>query len=318
MLKIPAFGNTQNVGRKKTSNQQHHQIMTEEENDNIDFTKLISGIATFLLCVGILSQMVYYSFFNISITEYLTIKEILLLFTRDIVRYFIIFLVIVIIAIIGLFLDSPNNLPRWQTLRFQANYYNQKTFKGRFIIYAGKYWISMLLLSIGLFTQYYLSKHKVPYANFVLTLVLIDITYVIYRIFLLEHKRNLKLEGKLKKSDSTIESVITFAIHFIYIIIIWSVIDAENVKHKFKYENVSFKLNNDSIINSDSLKFYIGQTEGFLFYYDKRIDVATVYNKSDIKNIFFGQIHFFGKVEHKQTKKDKKVITYIPHIDSIP
>ena len=49
--------------------------------EKTDYTKAISITATLLLCAGKISQIVYYLFFNVPITEFLTLNEVLLFVT---------------------------------------------------------------------------------------------------------------------------------------------------------------------------------------------------------------------------------------------
>ena len=98
--------------------------------ENTDYSKILSITATLLLCAGIVSQTVYYFFFNIPITEFLNLSEVLLLFTQDVIRYILIFLILLFVSIIINF-----NKPSSRHKRFFIEYVHTNSFGQRVLKY---------------------------------------------------------------------------------------------------------------------------------------------------------------------------------------
>ncbi len=265
--------------------------MPPPEQKRIDVSTMISVIASMLLCAGIVGQSVYYFFFNIPITEFLTLSEVLTLFAQEVMRYILVFFIIYVLTYLSNTSKTGFSIKR-TFLRFVQG--NSKI--DRFKIYAIYRKNSMYFFVFGLISSvaFFQAKEKIAY---IFSLYFsIEVLYFFVRFFRFEYLRELKLKKQLKKKYETFDITFQFALHFIFFIVIWSMIDVQRVKYQQKFINVSFKLMSDSLVKSDSSAYYIGQTDKFLFHYDSKKDKTTIYRKEDIKEIYFGKIdylHFY-------------------------
>jgi hypothetical protein len=263
--------------------------------ENTDYSKIISITATLLLCAGIVSQTVYYFFFNIPITEFLNLSEVLLLFTQDIIRYILILLVLLFISIIVNF-----NKPSSRQKRFFINYVHTNSFGQRVLKYLKQRFVSIIYFLFGAIVFYALIKEGAKIIYLFGLGFSIEILYFFIRFYIFENRRKLRLQKKLVNKDKGFELFFSFGLHFIFFVVCWSLVDVQNVKYEQKYINVSFKLNNESIVSSDSISYYIGQTEKYLFHYNSKSNITTTYKKENIQEIYFGKINY---LQFKTTKK---------------
>jgi hypothetical protein len=253
-----------------------------------DIPKIISIVGSLLLCAGIISQTIYYFFFNIPITEFLSISEILLLFTQDVIRYIIIFILLFFIGLL-----TNYRRPAFRNKRLFINYTSTKSFWLRFRQYAEYRFNSLIYYFFGAVTLVALLYEKAKIAYLFALYFSIELIYYIIRFLLLENRRLLRLKGALKKEDSNLNLSFSLGLHFIFFILCWTLIDVQRVKYEQRYINVSFRLSTDTLIKSDSTRYYIGQTDKYLFYYDSKVNVTTVYKKDDVKQLYFGKINYF-------------------------
>jgi hypothetical protein len=251
-----------------------------------DYTKIISIITTLLLCAGIVSKTVYYFFFNVPITEFLSISEVLLLFTQDIIRYVLIFIIIFLIVTIFNY-DKQKSDEK----RFFIEYCQIETLKKRIWRYLKKRFTTLVYYIFGILIFFTLLKDGSKVIYLFGLYFSIDILYFIIRFIIFENKRKLRLKKQLKKEKRNLELSLTFGLHFLFFVICWSLVDVQKVKYEHKYINVSFTLS-DTLIKSDSSKYYIGQTEKYLFYYNSITDITTAFKKDNIKEINFGKINY--------------------------
>jgi hypothetical protein len=262
-----------------------HNISNKSE--DTDYSKILSITATLLLCAGIVSQTVYYFFFNIPITEFLNLSEVLLLFTQDVIRYIIIFLILLFISIIINF-----NKPSSRHKRFFIDYVQTDSFGQRVFMYLEKRFVSIIYYILGSIVFYVLLKEGAKIIYLFGLYFSIEVLYFFIRFYIFENRRKLRLQKKLISKDKGFDIFFSFGLHFIFFVVGWSLVDVQKVKYEQKYINVSFKLNNDSIVSSDSLSYYIGQTEKYLFHYNSKSNTTTTYKKENIQEIYYGKINY--------------------------
>lgn len=256
--------------------------------ESTDYSKIISLIVTLLLCAGIISQTVYYFFFNIPITEFLSLSEILLLFTQDIIRYVIILIILLSISIIFNY-----NKPSLTYKRFFIDYTNTSNFKERVWKYIENKFTSIIYYAFSIVLFFVLISEGAKMIYFFGLVISIELIYFFIRFFIYENRRKLRLQKKLVKKDRNLEMFFSFGLHFVFFVVCWSLIDAQKVKYEQKFINVSFKLTSDILVPSDSTSYYIGQTEKYLFHYNSKKDVTTVFKKENIQEIYFGKINYW-------------------------
>lgn len=160
-----------------------------DEVENFDYSKFLSITATLLLCAGIISQTVYYFFFNIPITEFLNLSEVLLLFTQDIIRYVIIFLIVLFISIILNF-----NKPSSRHKRFFIEYVQTEGFGQRAFKYLQNRFVSIIFYILGAIAFYGMLKEGAKIIYLFGLYFSIDILYFFIRFYIFENRRRLRLQ----------------------------------------------------------------------------------------------------------------------------
>lgn len=193
--------------------------------DDLDYSKIISIIATLLLCAGIISQTVYYFFFNIPITEFISISEVLLLFTQDIIRYILILLILIFIGIIFTY-----KTPKSDYKRFFIDYCQTQTFEGRIWKYLKKKFISLIYYVFGIMMFFILLKDGSKVVYLFMLYFSIEVIYFFIRFFIFENRRTLRLRKQLKKEKQNMEIFFSFGLHFLFFVIGWSLVDVQKVK----------------------------------------------------------------------------------------
>lgn len=88
-----------------------------------------------------------------------------------------------------------------------------------------------------------------------------------------------------KFPDSTYFNLIYISILLFLIIFLMTKSEIRDVKRNYKYYGTEVTLQ-DKILTSDSTKYYIGKTKGYIFHYDSNNDVTEVYPNSIVKKIF--------------------------------
>ncbi len=240
--------------------------------------KLIPVFGAFLILLGVIKLHVYYNAFNVNIFNYLEFTEIITSFLNDI------FIIIIGMAG-GLLLNFFEENRR--TIETRENVYNslldENKFWKRFWVYF-KLDIDMFLLMIilGLTTLiiYLISKIFVPFAFYIFILMT---SLIIIMTFIKEFKRKYYLIYE-KFPDSTYFNLIYISILLFLSILFMTKIEIRSVKVNYIYygTEVTFQ---DKILTSDSAKYYIGKTTGYIFYYDSNNDITEVYPNSIVNKI---------------------------------
>jgi hypothetical protein len=256
---------------------------------NIDYTKTIYIIATVLLCAGIINQTVYYSFFNIPITNFLSISEILLLFTQDIIRYVIVLFIVIFINMI--FSTDKGSL---EFKRYFINYCQTIDIETRISKYLKRKKISFLTFIIVFVIFLWMLRGEAKILYLVTLAFFLETIYILLRFYIFENYRKMRLKGELKKEDKHFGLLFSYSVHFVFFVACWSIYDVRDVKYNQKYINVSFKTNYGTIL-SDSTKYYIGQTEKYVFLHNSVLDKTFVYKMDNIEEMYFGEINYYKK-----------------------
>lgn len=122
-------------------------------------------------------------------------------------------------------------------------------------------------------------------------LVIIALIQYISSIISLELKRNLRLKGSLDKSNEHFEMFITIGFRLLYLVVIWTTIEVQRVKYEKRYINTEIEFS-DLKFKSDSMKFYIGHTNNYIFMHDLNTNQTTIRFMRDVRQLRFGNINY--------------------------
>jgi hypothetical protein len=265
----------------------------------IDFARVFSVIGTLLLCAGIVNAYLYYSFFNVPITNFLSISEVLILFADDIILYIIVFVIELLVFMI--WKEAKGKPLAWK--RKLLTYFKEKAIGNRLELYflTWAYPIYLIwILSLVIF--YFIDQAFFDLYSYV-TLFHVGMFFANYII--IEYRRGLWLTSKFTKDDEPLLVGYELGRFFFLIVFAWTLYEVDDVRREMKYINVSFAVDGKTI-QSDSTHFYIGNTDRYLFYYDKNQDKTTVYPMSRITQFNFGEIVNAKVIMREAEKRNKR------------
>lgn len=226
-------------------------------------------VATTVLLAGIIRLYLFYKSFNISILPFIELEELTVL-AFDNFLFFIIFL------ISNIFIAS-------------FFYKKQKSEKNRRVDRLKEYGffkIDKILLLIILVAFLYLIQYqleKVLFYEFILWVVLLIVGIYINPLIYIESQKILKKKAILINRPTII--LILSAVNLFCFAGVSGISEAYKIKTMNYYSGSEFKLSNETSIVSDSQKYYVGKTKGFLFFYQPEEKVTHVIPSSFIEKI---------------------------------
>jgi len=249
-----------------------------------------------LIAMGITKLFLYYSFFNIEITRFITISEVLTYFTTDLILY----VLIIGVVFIGTYIVT--NPPKLKYKREFINYCQVENIFLRFFEYMWQsgYAVTIMgayiLYEIFLYNLSYLSG----YSGYLVTIIFFNFL-ALWSIR--EIKRKGRINNKLKKEDSQYEIFSYFLLRILSAICMYTVIEAQRVKYEERYINTQILLD-DRKITCDSTIFYVGNTSNYIFIYDLKKDQSTIFPMTRVKELNFGNINYIPRPKKKYTPRE--------------
>ena len=240
-----------------------------------DLIKLTPLFYVYIVLISFMKQYIYYQFFNINISDYLELSEILVSFLDDTFIYalFIIYVFSVYIFMSKGYLRFINMISRkiWMII--------QKLLKkeSKPVQILDKHiWFFFLIISIGygaIFVRNAIYHHEWIVFSIVRPLVIISIII----LFLMFHYS--KLADKL--NNIIIKELILFSIILFLFNIERAVLAVNQVKykHKINITEIAFK---DQNIKSGETRYFIGKTSNYIFLFDKDENKTTAYSLNGI------------------------------------
>jgi hypothetical protein len=219
-----------------------------------------------LIGLGVLKLIYYYRAFNIEIVDYLEFTEILTSFLDDIF-YIILFIVFGIILEIFQTTKQEQISVDLQHEIINATPSFWKRMKGYYKLYKLGIW---LILTLGLNTlAFYLLTHEVVVE--MLRTFIVTFSYLLIAIIWKEIK--IKIERIIEEElNPMIGSIVVLGSIFLVTFISFIQKDIDKVKSHKKYikTEIEYKKSNEIIKHvSDSLSYYIGKTNNFVFIYNE-------------------------------------------------
>jgi|GEM_PF-6073486 len=235
------------------------------ENDKIKLTAIIVGLVIFF---AYMKQYVFYYYFNIDISNYLSIHEVFTPFIDDIVLW----VAYILILVVFLLMDIPN--PKNKT-SVNTEYKPNISVNIMLLVF-------LTLLNIGAFFT-----TTVWLALFIFTPILIINLVILF----LKNKIEFIRDFRLKKPNEFMfyeQIFYIFNVSMFASMITLSLLTLE----VYKILNLNFKkiqyiceFENATKITTDSTILYIGRTESKIFFIDrtKQTYKVDIYNTSEIK-----------------------------------
>lgn len=252
-----------------------------EQKTSNNYLKLLPYFGSVIIFFGVLRLICYYDYFGVNIVRFLQFSEIITSFFDTL--YILIFLIIFSL-IQNFLLENKNEVVQRNTLKNEI--LNEPKFLVRFKLYFalhGTIWFQMfgLLIIYSIisifrgFNVYDVLKAFGLFASFFLCAVVMS-----------------ELEAKHHRLDSTqhertFYTTIGLFVIFMAILIGMSYDEASQVAKQKKYFGTSVKFNNDSTFVSDSMNYYIGNTQNYLFIHHQNENSTEVLPMAEIKRILF-------------------------------
>lgn len=221
-----------------------------------------------IIFISIIPQFYYYSLFGINLGSYISLIEIPLLFTSNLLFLFIIFLIpfLIVVSLFGKRIGAENT----NAIEAIAYFSVKKRFQF--------YFKDNIITIITILTYCILSFINEKYSFFI-TPALLMFLLMLFNIFLKEAI----IENKIELNDETTTALNSLQL-LIAIVILLLLIENRNAK---KLQN-EIALNSITIITEKRAYLckytlqYIGRTKDFTFIYDKKKKRTEIIKNSDI------------------------------------
>lgn len=241
--------------------------------DKIKF--LFPYIGSIIIFCGFTKLNIYYDHFNINISDYLEITEVLILVIGDILK------AVMMIFAVKLFDFLTETEEEAEARRVRHNtFFLIKPFRKRawnYICTRKALAFLVLILFIFLIISYYFNRKVF---STVVIMFFYSLTTYVAMFLLLEYKRKYK-EVTDKEFDGTYSNLIALFIVFFLFTIQTTYSDIEKTKNRNPVM-ICFKYLEENIQSNQNL-LYVGQTKNYIFIYDKITKETKVYSRSDIK-----------------------------------
>lgn len=243
-------------------------------------TEYFIYVGPFLIFLGMTRQITFFRAFDISITSYLDISEIITSF------FDILFFVILFLAYISIqnFLSNNKTQIAKEKKKREAilKEENQwKTFK-LYVNYFGSFLIFGFIVIMGSLISWYFFRGITLWAIFVI--IVIFIFLIIFLVIGVEIERK---HEKLQSSTSK-KRFIFLTLYFLVFtlgIMFYSSYQVQLIKKGKNTFGVSIIFDNNERFVSDSFNYFIGKTQNYLFIHHEKLGTTDVFPMKRIKQI---------------------------------
>ena len=246
----------------------------------LDFEKikhLFPYFGSLIIVCGFIKLKIYYNHFNINISDYLDITEVLILLLYDFIYYgtfitstfFVFFL-----------LDSKEDVEKNENKK--SLLIDTDDFYKRLYMYMKLNFGSTILLIVSLILL--IAKYFFDIKNSLPILPIFIAYFFLYLLF--EYRRKYKIFNG-NDLDGTYNNLILILFIFTYNIIQSAYTDIDIAENNNK-TIVCFNYR-ERDIQSEKNIIYIGQTKNYIFMFDKISRETNIYLRSDIKNLTIGK-----------------------------
>lgn len=247
---------------------------------DLDFNKIkhfLPYFGSLLILLGYLKMSLFYSHFNINISEYVDFTEMITAFIPDLVSFCLIFFIIIIFDFIvkskaEMYLDNEKDS---KILNNESLFHRMREFfKQNIQIFI----ILIVIILLNVFVKVDFKKNA--YYLFLGAILL-------FKFIFLEYNRKHKLiyNSYLSGSFQNIITLLFINVLFVYYSNIYEIQMTEKSNNTAICFNVSEKL-----IQSNENLIFVGQTNRFLFMHDKKVNETFIYQRDELKNMSIRKI----------------------------
>jgi hypothetical protein len=246
--------------------------------NNFFVSDVLPYLGSFIIFLGMTRLMTYYSSFGVNIINYLEFSEI-------ITSFFDIILIVVFVILYSTIQNFLliNKSAQNEKLLFQNKIEGIEKFTKRLLQYF-LYYLEFICSAIFIFIGYYIYSlfNKNIDKN---VLIGQGISSVLFFVFLIiSFEINIKHKHiKSTINDKNIIDYFLFSLLFIAYTMFISYNQVHFVKDKKSTYGTIIKLNDNTVLQSDSNNYYIGKTQKFLFFYHEYTKTTDVIPVSNLK-----------------------------------
>lgn len=235
-------------------------------------------IGSFLIFLGVLRLVIFYAHFGIEIVNFLEFTEILTSFL-DILAITILVMILSIIQ--SLFLEDKKTQEKKDKLRDQI--FKERSFLKRLLKYCKlsmDFFIISIILTILNFIVYYYQEKNLE-ALFYLPLIILSLPTLLLLFY--------EFEIKIRKQSETGKKNYRL-IYFGSLISLATIgqgkYQAHNIEHGGAHIGYQVILEDDTKLVSDHQNYYVGKTNGYLFFYheiERKTDIIPITRVKEIQ-----------------------------------
>jgi len=254
--------------------------LEQKKSNEIGLGLYLPYLGSFIVFLGVIRLMCFYSAFGIQIVSYLEFSEIITSFLD----------IIVIAAFVFMTSLLQNFLMMNKSEQDEQNSIRQKIFiEGDFfkrlllyVKYSQKLLLAGLILSAGSFFWQYLVKKQSYWI--ILWVTIFFLAVFLFVILTTEIDIQHAKFNSSNKSKRFI-SIIINTLLFIGFVIAFTQTQIKAIKNDKSTYGVSIIFDNDKLLISDSVNYYIGNTKNYLFIYHERNNTTDVIPMTRIKQL---------------------------------
>lgn len=222
-----------------------------------DFVAISPLIGAFLIFLGMLKLIIYYSFFGVHIVQYIQFSEILSSFLEDLNLIILLFLILIIHGVVGfkLIVSNSSDFSNLRTI--------SKSLNSKFAIW---YYPIAFILSYILFVVY----PNLFWAYFTVILFFSFLMVLFKRYF-----------SKIKL-DETWSQIAFFSLLIVFFTINLAIKDVINTRKNSRKVEIQLK---DECIKLNSNERFIGKTNEYLFISNVENNRIRIINCNEVKSL---------------------------------
>jgi len=229
--------------------------------------KILPLGSLFIITCSSIKLVLYYNIFNISITDYVGIDEILVSFIDDILYYAAIF---GMGLTLNFYLESKKS-KNIENVNNSTESKPKSTYKKVFAI-LGKIMEIITFLFVMLLINIILNNSLSEYKKISLIFALVLTVFIYYQI---------KLSGT-KNEPNYYFTIATWAI---ILILFDGLRSGYRIKDNESLYTVNVLFNDSKKVNTDSTYHFVGKTKEFIFFYDSDLKKTDIYPNSNLAKI---------------------------------
>lgn len=231
--------------------------------------KYVPYLGSFLILLGAIKQILYYSFFNFPITEYISISELVTLFFNDILGILFVFFILIVLYV---FFSKSNRFERFKRFVLEDD------FKTKFDkLNPVKSIFSLIFLSV-LFVIYcylFFTSINEGIITLLISYVITGIAFQIFHVLWKNYGVNMFENDML---------ILMFAFLSLLFTIRSAYFDYKMVRYKGRYLGTSIRTM-EKVVTSNTNCLFIGKTQRYVYFYNVKDSSVLVIPIEEVKEI---------------------------------